>query len=248
MYWSKKSDLMSQNIGEIVEEIDTYLVTEDGLREGALKRCRGIIRASASVIMACHRNEGIDELNTSLEHIKQELNIIAQELADHPHLYHSGFVENAQTEAVEAAVLIALIQYAEGEDRGMVIRHSQGTPRHPGTREVGTRDVVIPTPDELHVRETAYLKGLGDVIGELRRFTLEALRNGDQSRAECYYDHMESIYSALRGLKYSHVSSDLRRKMDTARVLLERTLGELVNIGHMSRLEHLLDPAPGDEG
>ncbi len=95
----------------------------------------------------------------------------------------------------------------------------------------------FPRPDDLGIRSTAYLKGLGDVIGELRRFTLERLRTGDIGIAEWYYGLMEEIYTLLTGLAYSHVSSELRKKMDTGRVLLERTLGELVNVKHMSSLE-----------
>jgi len=44
-----------------------------------------------------------------------------------------------------------------------------------------------PAPDKLGVDSAAYLNGLGEAAGELRRYLLDSIRNGDLSRAKnCY--------------------------------------------------------------
>ena len=107
--------------------------------------------------------------------------------------------------------------------------------------ETDKAGVELPAPESgvlvKIVKQDGEAAEVGDVIGELRRFTLERLRTGNIPAAEWYYGIMEEIYTLLTGLSYSHVSSELRKKMDTGRVLLERTLGELVNVKHMSSLE-----------
>jgi len=75
----------------------------------------------------------------------------------HDDLFHSGMVENAFQEYAEACVLIAVL----------------------GGRKV-------PTPRSLGVTESAYMLGLGDVIGELRREALLDLRRHDVRKASGY--------------------------------------------------------------
>jgi len=213
---------MASALKDIVDRIDVELNLLDGKRETALKESREIIRRSASLIMACHRGDPVDGLKKQWEDVMDRVHSLKEEVLDVPELYYSGFVENAQVEAVEAGVVMQLKLHVGSSDSD-----------------------ILPELEEMGVRNTAYLKGLGDSVGELRRFCLEMLRKGEVERAGWYYGWMEEIYSRLTGLSYSHVSSELRRKMDTARVLLERTLGELVNIQHMDSLEKRLGEGNG---
>ena len=206
--------MMKTNLEEIVTRIDRNIREHDLKREKALKVSREIVRKSASLIMDCHRGSPESELTAKGDELHDMVMGMKADLQDDPSLYYSGFVEHAQAEATEAGVVVN-VRLNEGSEH---------------------RD-LFPDPESLGVRETAYLKGLGDVIGELRRFTLERLRVGELETATWYYDRMDEIYSHLVGLGHSHVSSELRKKMDTGRVLLERTLGELVNVKHMSSLE-----------
>lgn len=214
---------MKTNLEEIVIKIDLNIREHDLKRENALKLSREIVRKSASLIMDCHRGSPGSELTAKGDELHEMVMGMKTDLQDDPSLYYSGFVEHAQAEATEAGVVLNIrlnegwLETIEGEE--------------------GSGIDLFPGPEELGVRETAYLKGLGDVIGELRRFTLERLRTGDLETATWYYDRMDDIYSQLVGLGHSHVSSELRKKMDTGRVLLERTLGELVNVKHMTSLE-----------
>ena len=85
----------------------------------------------------------------------------------------------------------------------------------------------LPTPKELDATDTSYLLGMGDAIGELRRFTLECLRDEDVENASSYLKKMERLYEALLRFKYPNALVSIRRKQDIARSLIEKTRGEL---------------------
>jgi translin len=117
---------------------------------------------------------------------------------EHPDLLHSGFVQNAFQELCEAAILLAVIR---GEE--------------------------LPIPKELGATDTSYLLGMADTIGELRRFTLECLRQEDVESASKYLEKMERFYEVLIRFNYPNALVSIRRKQDIARSLIEKTRGEL---------------------
>ena len=61
-----------------------------------------------------------------------------------------------------------------------------------GNEFVSAEDLGIPADD--------YVLGLADVVGELRRLTLDALREGDVKKAEKYLETMDEIYIELLAL------------------------------------------------
>ncbi|MEM0449262.1 MAG: hypothetical protein QW520_05520 [Methanomassiliicoccales archaeon] len=119
-------------------------------------------------------------------------------LLDHPEIFSSGLVSDAMQELAEAAILLSIVK---GED--------------------------MPSPEELNVPSTAYLLGLADCIGELRRFCLEALREGDIEAASRHLDMMEEFFQIIMRFDYPDALVAIRRKQDIARSLLEKTRGEL---------------------
>ena len=81
----------------------------------------------------------------------------------------------------------------------------------------------------LGVSEEAYLLGLLDVIGELKREMYEMLRKGNKKKAKEIFSIMERIYDALIGLRFSGaLLPELRRKQDVARIQLEQARGEII--------------------
>lgn len=119
-------------------------------------------------------------------------------LEEHPEIWNSGLVEDAMQELSEAAIILSI---AKGED--------------------------LPEPEELGVPMTAYLLGLADAIGELRRFSLENLRKGDTEKATVHLEMMEDMFKVLMRFDYPDALVSIRRKQDIARSLLEKTRGEL---------------------
>lgn len=84
-----------------------------------------------------------------------------------------------------------------------------------------------PDPETVGVPLESYLMGLGDVPGELRRRALDALRGGDLERAESLLGTMEEIYLSLISMEESTLLRGLRRKIDVARGVTERTRSEI---------------------
>ena len=88
----------------------------------------------------------------------------------------------------------------------------------------------VPSQSETNVNQEAYLLGLMDVMGELKREILEELRQGRESTAEEYFEKMRQIYDTTRSVRFAEaVLSGFRRKQDTARIQLENAGSEILS-------------------
>ncbi|MFX1379202.1 MAG: haloacid dehalogenase [Promethearchaeota archaeon] len=86
----------------------------------------------------------------------------------------------------------------------------------------------IPLPIELKIDPLNFLLGLADVIGELRRYALDNIRNSHVEDLNYILENMDEIYNYLFTLDYpSGVTQDLRHKIDVARTLIEKTRGDV---------------------
>jgi translin len=121
-------------------------------------------------------------------------------------------------------VVAALQEYAEA-----AILHSLITEKR------------YPTPEELGVEETDYVLGLADVPGELRRQALDSLREGELEAAEGILETMEEIYLYLvEAEEASMMLKGMRRKLDVARGVIERTRAEVTAEAGRRRLSREL--------
>ncbi|TFG57089.1 MAG: translin family protein [Methanomassiliicoccus sp.] len=119
-------------------------------------------------------------------------------LSEHVDIWHSGIVQDALQEVAEAAILTSIVNGQE-----------------------------LPDPEQLGMPGTAYLMGMADTIGELRRFSLEALRRGETTVAEKYLDIMEELFLVIMRFDYPDALVSIRRKQDIARSVLEKTRGDV---------------------
>jgi translin len=103
---------------------------------------------------------------------------------------------------------------------------------------------VLPGPTDLGVDPEPYLLGLGDVVGEVRRLTLDRLAHDDLPGAEALLALMERLTRALLRFDTTRAIVQLKPKQDTARALLERTRGEVVMAHSLARAR----PAGGGGG
>jgi translin len=86
----------------------------------------------------------------------------------------------------------------------------------------------LPDPQGLGVEYAAYLAGLGDTVGELRRRVLDVLRHDRIQEAERLLDSMEEIYALLITVDFPDaITGGLRRVTDQVRGMVERTRGDL---------------------
>lgn len=129
-------------------------------------------------------------------------------LDEHPDIWHSGIVQDALQEVAEAAIVLNI-----------------------------TKGLDLPEPDELDIPVTSYLMGFADAIGELRRFALEALREGRNDDAVRFLVMMEEMFLILMKFDYPDAIVSIRRKQDIARSVLEKTRGEVAVAVSMRRLE-----------
>lgn len=100
------------------------------------------------------------------------------------------------------------------------------------------KEEKIPSPEELRVEYAAYLNGLGDVVGELRRHVLDLIRKESFEKAEVFLGTMENIHAILMDFDYPDaITGGLRRKTDVSRSLIEKTRGDVVNAIGQKKLE-----------
>ena len=82
----------------------------------------------------------------------------------------------------------------------------------------------IPSLKSLKVSDEAYILGLLDCIGELKRFVLDSIRNGQIKKADKIFNVMENLYQILYPFAmYDKIVREARRKLDVNRVLVEET-------------------------
>ncbi len=80
----------------------------------------------------------------------------------------------------------------------------------------------IPSMDSLKVSSEAYILGLLDCIGELKRLTYDKIRNGESKEAIRIFGIMEELYQHLYPFAaFDKVVKEARRKLDVNRILVE---------------------------
>ena len=108
---------------------------------------------------------------------------------------------------------------------------------------------AIPSMDSLQASPEAYLLGLLDTVGELKRLVLDSILQRRPAKAKRYFEVMQDLYSLCSPLAvYDHVVNGARRKIDVARMLVEDTRGLLAEemgresvSSSMARLERKID-------
>lgn len=84
---------------------------------------------------------------------------------------------------------------------------------------------------EMHVDEIPYLLGIMDLVGELKRETIEAIRENNQESANSYYAFMKDIYDSTRSMRFANsLVPEFRRKQDTARIQMESAASEMLSM------------------
>ena len=182
----------------IAEQIRKAFDARTSARDQALAQARQLTRACSLAIRAVHRDE-IDAVKMHLEEAGKLADTLRSSLASYPDLFYAGYTQDALKEFVEANVTCALIK---GE--------------------------ALQTPQSLLVEPSTYLNGLAEVVGELRRRTLDILRHGYSAEAERLLGHMDEIYSVLVTMDYPDaITNGLRRQTDLARGIIEKTRGDV---------------------
>ncbi len=213
-----------QTLDAIAENIRANFTLKNAARDAALERSRTLIRHCANAIRAVHR----DERALAQEHIAaagEIAAVIRAALAGFPDLYHAGYTQDALKEFAEANIVYALV----GNE-------------------------PLPAPESIGVEYAAYLNGLGEAAGELRRRCLDIIRHAHSDEAERLLAAMDDIYSLLVTVDYPDaITGGLRRTTDMVRGVTERTRGDITTSLRQYQLQQALaqhgrTAASDDEG
>ncbi|TET85010.1 MAG: haloacid dehalogenase [Anaerolineales bacterium] len=201
-----------EKLETIGEHIRQYLEEKNTARDRALQHSRTMIRHCSIAIRAVHRDER-EMAKKQLDNANDLLEILREGLASYPDLYHAGYIKGALKEYAEANIVYALVG---------------GEP--------------LPEPDELGVRYSAYLGGLGEAVGELRRRVLDILRCDHIDEAERLLTAMDDIYGLLVTIDFPDaITGNLRRITDMVRGVTERTRGDLTTSLQQRKLREVLE-------
>jgi translin len=182
----------------IIARIVENFSAKNAARERALAASRTLIRMSANSIRAVHRGE-FEAAGAILDEARAIRDDAVAALQDHLDIYHAGFLHDAQKEYAEARTTLALLS-----------------------------GNVIPTPEAIGVEYAAYLNGIAEAVGEMRRMILDRLRRGQFDGCEQILQSMDDIYSVLVTIDFPDaMTGGLRRTTDQTRGILERTRGDL---------------------
>lgn len=203
---------MQAKIREAINEARAKLDELEKSRDEALKIVRDIISSSGKAITYLLSGRH-GEAELELSRMEESRRKLDEALKGCPELMYSGFAQSAYAEYVEAVAL-----------------HHILSKKH------------LPRPSELKVHPSAFLLGVADLIGELRRLCLDKVRLDDIDGAFELLDLMEEIYLALRELDYPDpLVPGLRHKVDTMRRVIDDTRAMLVDVENRTKLRKTLE-------
>ena len=206
-----------QALDKICEDIRTDFENKTALRDEALRDARQCIKHASLAIRAIHRNEEA-EARQELSQGRELVDQLRLSLKEsHPDLYFTGYTQDAVKEYCEAELTVAMVL---------------GLP--------------LPTPEDLHAENPAYLNGITETLGELRRRCLDLLRPGYNSEVERLLDLMDEVYTQLVTMDYPDaITEGLRRRTDLARGIIERTRADITVAYREDQLTHKLEQLSG---
>jgi len=200
-----------EKLDKVGSRIKRSLDSKDRSREKGLPLTRKVIRFSSEIIKMAHRGQ-LQESRTLLEEAGKILREAQKSLEKYPDIYYAGFLQSAEKEYAEATITLALIKKQS-----------------------------LPSPEVLKVGETSYLRGMGEAIGEMRRYILDSIRKDKLSDCERLLGLMDEMYYFLFSFDYPEpLVKGLRRTVDAARGLIERTRADVTNAVRQKRLEEKL--------
>lgn len=193
---------------EITASIRERFNAAEQARERSLTLHREAIRGAGLAIRAVHRHE-FDEARDLVERVARQMAEVRVIVDGQPQLLYAGFVQDAQKEYAEASLTLALVL---------------GEP--------------LPSPESLRIEDASYLNGLGEAVGEMRRYILDSLRHDESSPAEALLERMDEIYYVLVSMDYPDaLTRGLRRTTDVARGCIEKTRGDLTHHLSLRKME-----------
>jgi translin len=209
----------SSSIDTYGEKIRMQFEKKNAARDRAVNLSRELIRQCSLSIRAAHRDEWPDA-GRLLGEAKRVGDEMLAAVAPFPDLMFSGYTQDAFKEYAEACLLFAA---------------AQGKP--------------LPGPEAIGVEGAAWLNGLAECAGELRRRALDQIRGGHSDESERLLAMMDDIYDLLVTMDFPDaITGGLRRNTDLVRGVLERTRADITLSFRDARLMRAIDGLNGKLG
>lgn len=200
------------DLSRLGESLREEFDARNAARDRALSSSRNAIRACGNAIRALHRYE-YDVAGKLIDEAQGHIDSAREGLSGFPDIFHAGFLHDAEKELAEARITFALVT-----------------------------DAPFPSPADLGLPATAFLKGMAEAVGELRRHILDLMRHGELKRCEQLLGAMDDIYYLLVSMDYPDgITYGLRRLTDVARSIIERTRGDFTTSTIQNALKEALE-------
>jgi len=195
----------------MLKEVKRELTQKQKMREDAQEKMRKTTSLSKQAILLSHQKR-LEEAKGQIEKAKNLISGLHEQAKAHPSIIYGGMFSAALQEYAEANIFIKLVEEAR-----------------------------FVTPKEINVPPVDYVLGLADAIGEYRRLSLDALREGNIKKGEKCLETMDEIYIELMALDEAYMLvPGLRRKCDIARRIIEATRGDITQEVRRNSLEDYL--------
>ncbi len=186
------------SLEKILDKIRGEVLRKDAVRQKIQMIARKTTRLSKQAIFFIHKDK-VDEAENLLREASIHLDKLRELSKMYPNLLYGGIIDSVFEEYSEAQIFINLI-----------------------------KDEKFINPEKIGVPSECYVLGLADVIGELRRRSLDLIRKGRIEAAEKSLNVMERIYVEITSYdELLLLIPGLRRKCDIARRIVEATRGDV---------------------
>ncbi|MBN1230414.1 MAG: haloacid dehalogenase [Anaerolineales bacterium] len=202
---------MTDILDQIAETAHQEMEDYTKNRDSVLSKSRLLIRHCSQTIRAIHRDDKV-KANEELFKAREIAESLNETMTDYPGLYFTGYTQDGLKEYAEASIFYSLVE-----------------------------DGTYPTPEDLNIISSTYLKGLSETVGEMRRRILDILRDGYSDEIERLLGYMGDIYDVLVTMDYPDaVTGGLRRLTDISRSIIEKTRGDITISLRQEKLEKQL--------
>lgn len=194
-----------------MEEIREHLDEKEETRDDLLKISRRAVRNSSGAMSALH-NGRKEKVSKKLRKVEKDIKKLNEILDSEPRFSSHGSLISAHREYVEVLITESFIE-----------------------------DETPSSPQAVGVLDEAYAQALPEVIGELRRYLLDLLREDEIEEAQNIYEKMEEIFGLIERLDFpDSILSGIKRRRDGARSTLEKTRSDITRAVRERDLEEAL--------
>ena len=196
---------------KVLKKIKAELTLNEKVRGNAHESIRKATSLSKQTILLIHQKR-FGEAEATVEKAKELISNLQALSRDYPDIVYSGMFSAALQEYSEANIFLKM-----------------------------TKEEKFPSPKDINVPSVDYVLGLADVIGEFRRLSLDALREGNVEKGEKCLRIMDEIFVELLALDETYMLvPGLRRKSDITRRIIEATRGDITQEVRRKSLEDYL--------